>query len=115
MGPKKDKSTPWSRQPTKCGHCQVEMRRDRLGEHTREQHPGCKIKEYHHGTRSIADIFSKKPTASSVSSPTTNPSSDPHSVSHGDTSAGSSVASCGASGVTIGQGSRNAREANQMI
>ena len=36
---------PRSKQQTKCGYCHVSMRRDRLDEHTREQHPGQVRKE----------------------------------------------------------------------
>ena len=28
-----------------CGYCKISMRRDRLSEHTRQQHPGLPIKE----------------------------------------------------------------------
>ena len=41
-----------------CGYCKVSMRRDRLSEHTRQQHPGLPIKE--RGQTSLTAILSRK-------------------------------------------------------
>ena len=41
-----------------CGYCKVSMQRDRLSEHTRQQHPGLPIKE--HGQTNLTAILSWK-------------------------------------------------------
>ena len=41
-----------------CGCCKVSMQRDRLSEHTRQQHPGLLIEE--HDQTSLTDILSRK-------------------------------------------------------
>ena len=70
MAPKKD--LPRSKHQILCGYCGVEMRRDRLGEHTKNH---CKknknrnrSKEY--GSRSIADMFARTPTPAALGTPT---------------------------------------------
>ena len=40
-----------------CGYCKESMRRDRLSEHTRQQHPGLPTKE--RGQTSLTDILSR--------------------------------------------------------
>ena len=41
-----------------CGYCKESMRRDRLSEHTSQQHPGLPTKE--RGQTSLTDILSQK-------------------------------------------------------
>ena len=42
-----------------CGYCKVSMRKDRLSEHTRQQHPGLPIKE--RGQTSLTILSRKRP------------------------------------------------------
>ncbi len=64
MPPKKksDGGEPPSRQHTKCGYCDVRMRRDRLREHTNEFHPGQPKMEAGHKSFSIKDMFARAST-----------------------------------------------------
>lgn len=54
-------STYRSKETIKCGHCGVKIRRDRLKEHTREQHPGCsKLEKGEVQSRSLVDMLREK-------------------------------------------------------
>ena len=57
MAPKPKKDNPRSKQPTKCGYCRVSMRRDRLPQHTDDQHPGQLVKEYGDSSQTLVDML----------------------------------------------------------
>ena len=82
MAPKRE--LPKSKQQIKCGHCGVEMRRDRLGEHTKTFHQGRQNKEY--GSQSIADMFARKTSATSQGIPSGVTSSSSTTAETGPTS-----------------------------
>ena len=56
FGPEKYASGKWFL--ARAVYCKVSMRRDRLSEHTRQQHPGLPIKE--RGQTSLTAILSRK-------------------------------------------------------